>query len=210
LGTYSVSDAFRSVDKVVSALAPSTVQWIEPPLGNWGFDIVALEHGLKLTNTIHNWGLKNAAPPSPYLRATQDAVDPSDPDYSGTYDFLNTLTYPENLYAFVDTGSRQIPCRASASGGDIDIDCQTGAAGQLTVRENLFPDWKAELDGKRVPLGTGQWLAVAAPAGAHHFEFRFRPWDVPLGWALFLAGLGLSAWLWFSAPKTPVVPHPGG
>jgi hypothetical protein len=49
-------------------------------------------------------------------------------------------------------------------------------------------------------LNAGTWLSVAAPAGTHHYEFRYRPWDVPVGAGLTLIGLALAVWVW----RTPV------
>jgi hypothetical protein len=110
---------------------------------------------------------------------------------------LNIVAHPENEYALVETSGGLVPCRAQAQGGDIDVDCQTAAPGQLTVRENFFSGWSVRRDGAAAALGAGPWLTVQAPAGEHHYTFRYRPWDAPLGILLSLAGLALAVWLWF-------------
>jgi hypothetical protein len=40
----------------------------------------------------------------------------------------------------------------------------------------------------------GNWLALAVPHGSHTIQFRYRPWDVPLGMALSLIGWGMAGW----------------
>jgi hypothetical protein len=61
------------------------------------------------------------------------------------------------------------------------------------------PDFKVyrDGDGGEVALGReGQWLSAEAPAGAHRFAFRYRPWDAPLGLALSAIGCLAALWLW--------------
>lgn len=53
------------------------------------------------------------------------------------------------------------------------------------------------MDGEPVSLVGEQWLEVEAPAGEHIYEFRYLPWDVPLGLALSFLGIILCVWLWF-------------
>lgn len=205
MDTYSFSTEIDGYEEIILQLKLSTVQWIEPSLGDRGFNIVALENGIKLTNTLHNWGVKDKTAPLPYIRISRDVGDFSNPNFIGTIDFVSVFSYPENLYAFVDTGTRQIPCQATSLGGDIDIDCQTNVAGQLIVHENSWSGWNVQIDGIRAKLGTGQWLTTEALAGKHHYEFRFRPWDVSLGWMLFLLGIGFSVWFWFYPTKKTAV-----
>jgi uncharacterized membrane protein YfhO len=104
-------------------------------------------------------------------------------------------------YAYVDTGDHSTPCRANAIGGNIDVDCQNDRAGILIVKENNWSGWYASRDGKPLALADAQWLSVSAPAGQHHYEFRYRPWDVPLGLLLSLAGIGLAITLWMRSSR---------
>lgn len=48
-------------------------------------------------------------------------------------------------------------------------------------------------DGAPVELLPGARLSAQAPAGQHVHEFRYEPWDVPVGLALGLLGARLSA-----------------
>ncbi len=198
-------------------------QWVEPPLGYWGFDIVALQNGLKLTNVIHNWTLNGRTAPPPYLQITDEEVDPALAGYSGSLQFqslpflpyhsstpqtLYRFLFPDRSYAQVKMGAEGIPCQAHAEGGNIDVDCTADASGQLVVLENAWPGWVVRRDGIRVTLGAGPWLTVQAPSGEHHYSFRYRPWDVPAGGILSLLGIGLSIGLWFGKPGRPKPPGP--
>jgi hypothetical protein len=158
---------------------------------------VALEHGVKLTNTSHLWFWKDRMLPLPYLRLTRDQIDSSDPKLKGQIEYLSLLVYPDNYYAYIDTGSHKIPCQATALGGNIDVDCKTDVPGQLVVSEYSWDGWGVKRDGVKVSLDSGTWLTTKAPAGNHHYTFRYRPWDVPLGMTLSLLGIGLAIWLWF-------------
>jgi len=190
---------------IVSQIKPSTVEWVEPPGSDWGFQIVALDQGMKLTNTYHLWSWKDRTPPPPTLQATEDKVDPSDPHFSGSIAYISLRSYPENYYAYVDTGKQQIPCQAHAQGGNIDVVCKTDTPGQLVVRENLWSGWTVKMDGAAAALEPGQWLTTHAPAGSHRYAFRFRPWDVLVGGTITLLGLALSLGLWFHRPANTTV-----
>ena len=74
----------------------------------------------------------------------------------------------------------------------------------LVVKENTWTGWYAWIDGQRTQLLGDQWLEVDAPAGKHTFEFRYLPWDVPVGLALFAAGVAISIWLWRTPAPTDV------
>jgi hypothetical protein len=112
---------------------------------------------------------------------------------------LNMLDQPQNQYAFVDTGERQVPCRADSWGGDIDVTCEADVAGTLIVRENQWTGWTVYQNGEPAQLLKNQWLATPASAGKNHFEFRYRPWDVLLGLVFSLIGVSTTVVLWFSA-----------
>ncbi len=187
--------------ELTAEIQPETIQWVEPPYGDFGFWIAALENGIKITNVYHHFNWKDRTPPVPYVRVTRDEVDPGAPNFVGKLEYLSLFSYPENQYAYVDTGDQQIPCQATALGGNIDVTCDTDTPGQLVVIENYWNGWKATRDGEKAVLGDGAWLTTEAPAGEHQYAFRYRPWDVSLGGALSLLGIGLAAWLWAKAPK---------
>ena len=72
------------------------------------------------------------------------------------------------------------------------MDCISAVDGVLTVYENQYAGWTVRRDGQKVAMEGGPWLAVQAPAGVHHYEFRYRPWDVPVGLALTVAGIPVA------------------
>jgi len=187
--------------EIAAEIKPETAQWVEPPYGDFGFWIAALENDLKITNVYHHFSWKDRTPPAPYVRVTRDEADPGTPNFIGELEYLSLFRYTENQYAYVDTGDQEIPCQATALGGNIDVTCDTETAGRLVVKENSWGGWRVTRDGEQAVLAENPWLATDAPSGQHRYAFRYRPWDVPLGSALSLMGLGLSAWLWVKAPK---------
>jgi hypothetical protein len=189
--------------RVVPQLKTETPRWVEPPIGDWGLVTIGLEHGLKFTRTYRPWDWRGREFPPVALHTTRDPLDPSTPNYAGRIEYLYLIEYPEVHYAYVDTGAQKIPCRARALGGSIDVDCETGAPGLLVVYENKWSGWTVERDDAPAALGEGPWLSTAAPAGAHHYAFRYRPWDASAGLGLTIFGLGLAAWLWMRAPRSP-------
>lgn len=178
--------------EITSQIKPDTVQWVELPFGDWGFGLVALENDIKLTNVFNHWAWRERTPPPPSLRVSRDPADISDPNYIGSVEYVNLYSYPDQYYAYVEINDEHVPCQAKAMGGNIDVECQTDAPGQLVVKENSWSGWKVKMDGVKAPLSSSTWLSTEAPAGSHSYEFRYRPWDVPLGGVLSLAGVGLA------------------
>jgi hypothetical protein len=180
---------------LLAAVQSEEVRWVSPPLGHYWMPPL-LEAGVKLTQIFRPVNWKDRQPP------------PAEIEYIGTLDQtagddtllrVGQLAFrprPENFYAYVESGNQRHPCRATALLGDIQVDCQNGQPGRLTVMENSWSGWRASVDGTRVPLLEGPWLQVETTAGEHHVEFHYRPWDVLLGALLSLAGLALAAWSW--------------
>ncbi len=200
LTTALIPDRFYSL---VEMIKPQTVQWVSLPFGYHFWTPIALDSGLKLTDVAEPWSWKNRTNPPAYLEAAYTLANHSQTNTTllPAPEGLDLIAHSSNEYAFIDTGSHSIVCGVQALGGKIDIDCNTDTAGTLIVHENNWDGWYVNRDGLSADLGTGQWLSTAAPAGDHHYEFRYRPWDVPLGLAVSLIGLGLAAWLWIRAPE---------
>ena len=78
--------------------------------------------------------------------------------------------------------------------------CNINVPGRLVVKENMWSGWRAWMDGERVPLLGEHWLEVSAPAGEHSFEFRYQPWDVPVGLMFAVLGVMLVFLLWRTRP----------
>lgn len=187
---------------MVDRLRTDSLQWVATPFGEHAFVFLAREAGLKLTPGITPWVWKNRDLPQPVVEATRDSREAPAELVSTEYG-INIYRHPVKPYAYVTTASNEvIPCRASGIGGQIDVDCALAERGQLVVQENVYSGWSASLNSQGLPLQTSPWLAVNLPAGTYHVQFRYRPWDVPVGLALTLLGVALAIRLWFRRPAT--------
>ena len=186
---------------VAEALHTDSAEWVLPPVSHYWIPAI-LEAGGKVTQVYRPWYWEGRPVPLPRIEAENGPVDPATPGYLGTVGWISLIDHPENEYASVDTGDRQIPCRATALGGNIDVVCLTTEPGTLVVQENQWTGWRAWRDGERIPLEHGPWLEVEAPLGDHEYEFRYRPWDVVLGIVLTVVGIVLAVWLWVTSPRS--------
>jgi hypothetical protein len=68
----------------------------------------------------------------------------------------------------------------------VDITAESAEPGWLVLSDLFYPGWQAEIDGKPVPIFSGNYLfrAVELPSGKHHVRFVYRP-------LTFRAGVGL-------------------
>jgi len=180
---------------VITALKTSTAAWVAPPFGEHAWDPLAAGAQLKMANMVRPWSWKDRSNPQPYLVVTRDGDDRSKPGFRQAIDQLFISGADQNLYAALNVAGREVPCSASARGGDIDVVCSTSGAGELVVQEHSWTGWQAMRDSTQVRLARTDWLTVAAPAGEHRYTFRYRPWDVPLGVGLTLTGVVVAAWL---------------
>ena len=120
----------------------------------------------------------------------------ADPHFLEQIGDIAILSFPENEYAAISaSGNITTACVARSQGGNIDVDCNSTVDGILTVYENQYAGWSVRRDGQKVAMEGGSWLAVRAPAGVHRYEFRYRPWDVPVGLALTFAGIPVAIFL---------------
>jgi hypothetical protein len=197
LWLFSVSHPPELEETAQTLLKTETSQWVQPPYGESYWMPSLLDEGLKISITARPWGWSEKQIPQPYYEATRANLDPNDPNYLGQVIDVSVRRIPENEYAYIDTDSGQIPCRALAIGGNIDVSCDSQVSGQLIVREVLWSGWKAKLDGAPIAMGKGEWLNASAPAGQHTFTFRYRPWDAPVGMLLSFIGVVLSAYFWW-------------
>jgi hypothetical protein len=62
----------------------------------------------------------------------------------------------------------------------------------LVLTDSWFPGWRAEVDGKSVPVERVDYLirGVAVPAGSHRVEFTYEPASWRAGW--IVSGLALA------------------
>jgi hypothetical protein len=69
----------------------------------------------------------------------------------------------------------------------VKVDVETSSPGFLILGDTYFPGWKANVDGKRVPIYRADYLlrAVAVEKGSHRVVFLYQPLS-------FRIGLGLT------------------
>ena len=189
---------------VLEAMTPQSAQWVKAPYGEHYWTPLMAGAGLKEAAMVRPWYWKNRELPQWAVEATRKP--PEGGVLVEQIDGMAILRYEGRAYAAIrgsaETGSA-VPCTATARGGHIDVDCASDVVGKLVVQENSWTGWRAWRDGRRVPLFAEQWLAVEAPAGAHHYRFRYRPWDVWVGLVLTVGGIAWAMWLWRREPPGP-------
>ncbi|HEX8199132.1 MAG TPA: hypothetical protein VF590_01500, partial [Isosphaeraceae bacterium] len=79
--------------------------------------------------------------------------------------------------------------------GAIRIEPRPGAGGRVVVPEVFDPGWRAEVDGRAVPVGVdrGTFLAVSLGPGARRLSLRYDPPEVRLAGAVSLTALAAIA-----------------
>jgi hypothetical protein len=180
-------------------LKTDSSEWIDFPFGEQFWMIPGLEADLKLVTGYRTWDWKDHEFPSRFLEGTREAVDPNASNLISSFWGINIVSHPENEYAYIQAGEQQIACAAQALGGKIDVNCPDAPDGQLVVQENYWNGWFAWNDSTPVPFLPSRWLSVNAPAGQHHYQFRYRPWDVWLGIILSLSGIAACIVFWRKA-----------
>ena len=203
LQTYTPPE---EVAEYVEFINLSSTQWIEPPYGQHYWLPELLEGGYKLSNVVRPWNWKGNSNPGGYLKSIRDFDMEGNIYHVGTVGNVSLIWEPKNEYAVIRSGAGSESCQAYARGGHIDVYCQTENPGNLIVWEHNLSGWHAKIDGQRVPIRNGPWLTVAAPAGEHHYQFRYLPWDVLVGLLLTVIGVVLSIWLWNRTGET-TAPH---
>jgi hypothetical protein len=181
--------------EAANALVTEDSQWIGIPYGEYLMVPEVLGRGMKIAHLYRPWSWKGRDFPVPFREVSRLDEARQAPGYVGDVDEMALVNYPENLYASLSTNDGVIPCTAQSTGGYIDVQCSANQDGLLTVMENSFSGWVVRMDGRFMPLVAGNWLRVAVPAGEHTFQFRYRPWDVPVGVLVSLLGVGLAVWI---------------
>ena len=182
---------------ILEALKTPDSQWISPPFGEQFWIEMAVGMGLKLNLGTQGWYWYNRTPPEPVREAARGVDrDVGDCGDSVRHALRRAAAGAGREYAVVDEGGSRTVCVARATAVDIDVQCNAPRPGTLTVRENSWAGWYAYVDGQPAPLKASRWLTVDLPPGSHTVELRYRPWDVPLGAILGLAGGTLAIYLW--------------
>ncbi|HZG69003.1 MAG TPA: hypothetical protein VEZ12_19865, partial [Herpetosiphonaceae bacterium] len=208
----------RPLYTAMAALRTPGPAWVAPPYGELRWTQAGLDLGLKLSPIV--WVFTWHDVPMPYLEAVPKDSPPAflrlgpwaglpllnpmearnaagiQSERAGTLGEVPIYRYSGQHYAAVITSMQAFPCQAGGSGGDLTITCTNEQAGELVVQEHTWSGWSGRRDGVPVPLKAGPWLRVAAPAGLHTYELRYRPWDVLLGFASTVLGATLTCVLW--------------
>ena len=202
LTTVEVDANSIQVVEAAESIVPAFTQWAELPVGEHYWAPIGLANGLKLTNVVRPWHWKDREFPNAQLKVTREQTDPDSAGYLGAIADMAILVNSDVHYAFVQTETDIIPCKALALGGHIDVTCSTNKPGKLIVQEHLWSGWKVERDGQPATMNPGPWLNAEAPAGTHQYHFRYRPWDVYLGLVFTIVGIALCIWIWFYHSET--------
>jgi hypothetical protein len=206
LNAYSFGQTFlvtthvpQDVQRFGQELREAGTQWVEPPKNSFVWVPPLLESGQKITGVYRPAHWKYRDPPTGSIQAFLQGEQLPDGEILGQFETVQVVRLPTVHYAFVKLTSNEIvPCEANSIGGNISVHCSSDSPGQLFVEENSWNGWKAYVDGERVSLRKNRWLSVYAPAGDHHYEFRYRPIDVWLGLGLTICGFLLSGWIYLS------------
>ena len=191
---HLVPDGSAKMAPVLDALETDDLQWVNTPFGMQDWWGPAIQDGLKVSISPTAWSWNPRTLPPALLVAE---VNPPEGAFSPKEAFGEVTVYAAetgNEYAAIvhPDGTRTV-CSAHGTGGSIDVDCNAPQAGRLVVLEHMASGWKAEIDGEQRALTRSDvWIAVDVPAGESHIQLRYKPWDVPVGIALMVAGLGLA------------------
>lgn len=182
---------------IIAQLKTDEAQWVQTPFGDYAWIPSAIENNLKIRFIFRPWHILGPDLPPPYLEAVDISKGKSPPSYQ-------ISSSPDSQYAHVVAAGESVsPCRARAKGGYIDVTCDNQIEGKLIVYERFMPGWHAWRDGVKTNLRSKDWLVVTAPAGKHTYQFRYIPWDAPLGIGLALTTMILSIIFLWRAVQTP-------
>jgi hypothetical protein len=195
-----------NVQHLLEALQTPDLQWVNPPFGEHFYIEPAVALGLKMHFGIRTWAWRDRELPAPVLEANRAGPPPEMTEKTVVDGIPIYAAPPGREYAAVThaDGTRTI-CVAHGIGGDIDIECDLPQSGTLRVIENSWDGWAAQANGQALALMPGQWLSVDLPAGKQTIQFRYRPWDVPLGVLLFALGAVLAARLFFATESVTTI-----
>jgi hypothetical protein len=109
---------------------------------------------------------------------------------------LRDLPVVEGAETVPASGPPATPARVvSRSDTEVRLELRARARGQLVLLDTFYPGWRAEVDGREVPIRPANvaFRAVAVGPGRHEVRFSYRPASVVWGGAVTLLGLALVA-----------------
>lgn len=186
------------LDVAIETLRTPGVEWVNIPIGENLFEQRAVAHGLKLAYGFRAWGWNARSMPRAVLELSRKDVLGDMILQTSALPGINLFAAPPgHEYAAIahPDGSRTV-CAARGADGALDVTCDSPRGGVLTLAENSWDGWQAQVDGAPAPLVDSPLLAVELPPGRHSVSFRYQPWDVPLGLILCFAGALLAIYAW--------------
>jgi membrane protein YfhO len=144
--------------------------------------------------------------PAPYARVIPGAIKADSDAIVATLldprmDYSRLVLYTNTEPIAVERPTKMpepSPSRASVTAWEpgrmtVTLEPAPPTPSYLLVAENWYPDWRASVDGRPVPVTRGDFtlLTVPVPAGARTVELTFQSRDYETGKAISLASLAL-------------------
>jgi hypothetical protein len=113
--------------------------------------------------------------------------------------YLNDEARPR---AWVESSSEAPPSASrpvsSISWKPNHVSVVAAGPGTLVLSDPIYPGWRAEVDGRAVPVFTyrGILRSVELPPGSHQIDFEFIPQTLIAGLAASLLAAAVAFWLW--------------
>ena len=88
------------------------------------------------------------------------------------------------------------PARVVSRGDtEVTLDVRARAAGRLVLLDTFYPGWRAEVDGRRVPISAANaaFRSIPVGPGRHKVRFYYHPTSVVAGGVISLAALAFLA-----------------
>ena len=194
---------------VTHLLGPKTVRPASPPFDRLVPSPPLRQAGLRLVYDGADARVYrlDAALPRAWVVGTQRVVDTEaaalDAIARPGFDAPRVAVTEERLPGLPDEGepaSRPLGASARITRYEperVVVRAQTPRTGLLVLGDNHYPGWRAEVDGRDVPIERVDYLfrGVRLGPGAHTVEFTYQPLSFKIGWivsSISLAGLALA------------------
>jgi len=78
----------------------------------------------------------------------------------------------------------------------VDIEVETSSPGVLVLGDTYFPGWKAEINGREVPVFRANYLlrGIAVDSGRHRVRFFYHPLSFHIGFGLTVTAGAVILW----------------
>lgn len=171
---------------------------------NWEFDV-----GPDRTDLLHLLGVRYLVTASdgplysPYLNNPDFRLIGPSKSYYKVFEYL----HPQPTFGWEDVRGAVDLAGWTPETRVFKVNSPTG--GRFALHEQLFPGWRASIDGRAVNLERwrGAFQSVSVPAGEHEIQFRFRSESLRIGaWISLLSLLLLGVIFWRTPDRLLVIP----